>query len=265
MWPCARITTGARLPPNMAASSVGAPNHSGGQPPHSTYNMKILRAFGRRTAFARRVLTRVGAWVKPRYTRGIESALARVEERSAWQGGEIERLRAEIVQVRTEYARVRDENRALLNSILGIAGIPPIPVAVRDAPALETPNTNSAAPPRSDPSAQSGPEAPASITAADKDHPQVPTAVSGPVSPSQYDNSANPEAHSDSAARSGSQLPEALMRNEKRAQAAANTRGEKLQNVASPMRRRSWQQINRTLELEAARKKSGHDTEPLDA
>lgn len=60
-----------------------------------------------------------------RYTRALEAEVAR-------QGAEIARLRA--------------ENRALLNSILGIAGIPPIPVerpeAVRGPGAASSAPTN---------------------------------------------------------------------------------------------------------------------------
>ena len=35
-------------------------------------------------------------------------------------------LEAELARMRTEIERLRDENRALLNSILGIAGLPPV-------------------------------------------------------------------------------------------------------------------------------------------
>ena len=42
-------------------------------------------------------------------------------------------LEAEVARERAEIARLRAENRALLNSILGIAGIPPIPVDLPDA------------------------------------------------------------------------------------------------------------------------------------
>jgi len=210
--------------------------------------MKTLRDIWRRITFARKAVGRIRSRLKTRYAPEAEATLARTAEKSAWQGGEIERLRAEIVRVRAEYARVREENRALLNSILGIAGIPPIPVALQDAHASEAPNANSAGPPRSDPSAQSGLEAPAPISAADKDHPRVPTAVSGPVSPFTGENA---NEQKDLAAQPRVQTRRAA------------TRPKNLSQVAAPMRRRSWQQINRTLEFEAARKKTGPDVDAL--
>lgn len=114
-------------------------------------------------------------------------------------------LEAELERALSECARLRSENRALLNSILGIAGIPPVP-------------TSSAELPRSEPSPQAGPEAPASR----------------PVSPFAEEQT----------------LPGAT----------AKSRGKNLAQIAAPLRKRSWQQINRTLELEAARKKPQRDT-----
>jgi len=57
-----------------------------------------------------------GEWVRRiftrRYARALEDELARTD--------------AEILRTREENDRLRVENRALLNSILGIAGIPPV-------------------------------------------------------------------------------------------------------------------------------------------
>lgn len=214
--------------------------------------MKTLGEIWRRIAFAPKALGRIRARVKTRDALEVDVTLARAEEKSAWQSGEIERLRAEIVHVRTEYARVREENRALLNSILGIAGIPPITVALQDARTSEAPNTNSAAPPRSHPSAPTGPEAPASITAADKTHPLGTPVASGPASPS-----------TDTGAIDMRDRAEYFHAQEMRVNAAA-ARGKNLHKVTAPMRRRSWQQINRTLEFDAARKQAGRDAESLD-
>ena len=88
-----------------------------------------------------------------------------------------------------EVVRLRAENRALLNSILGIAGVPPIPVEAASVGRLGVPALNDA-------------------SAANAD---------------------------------GSSL----------------TRGAHSRRVqgASPMRRRSWQQINRALEFASARRK----------
>lgn len=144
-------------------------------------------------------------------------------------------LEAQLARLHAENVRVRGENRALLNSILGIAGIPPVSVATQDAGVLGT--TSSAENPRNYPSPQSGPEAPAL----------------GPVSPS---NGGDRQTQAQSPAETQSQ-PRA------RANPAA-VRGKNLAQVA-PMRRRSWQQINRTLEFEAARKKAGRDADAIDA
>jgi hypothetical protein len=82
-----------------------------------------LKTFWRRIASAAQLL-----WPPRRYTHALASETARQRE---------------------EIAALRAENRALLNSILGISGIPPIFVS-------------SAVPPRSDLAAVSGPDSPSS-------------------------------------------------------------------------------------------------------
>lgn len=144
------------------------------------------------------------------------------------------RLEAELAQLRADYARVREENRALLNSILGIAGIPPVSVASQGAGFWGT--TSSAEDPRTYPSPQPGPEAPAL----------------GPVSPA---NDTHRQTQLGSLAETQSQ---------QHARENPAVRGKNLAQVA-PMRRRSWQQINRTLEFEAARKRAGRDSNATDA
>lgn len=139
-----------------------------------------------------------------RYKRELESELAR--------------LHAEASRASAEIARLRDENRALLNSILGIAGIPPVSVSSPEVP-------------RSHPSPQSGPEAPATNTPADTTRPQGNSGNSGPASPSFRFTGAKASANNLGAARVNN-----------------------LSQIA-PVRRRSWPQINRALEIEAARKK----------
>jgi hypothetical protein len=139
-----------------------------------------------------------------------------------WKSRYTRALESEVAQLRAEYARVREENRALLNSILGIAGIPPIiatPPAAPSAfphpagvPGVPFPRAGvEAEAPRSHPSPVSGPEAPAL----------------GPVSPLSDAN--------------------------------ATARPKNLAQAAAPLPRRSWQQINRTLEFEAAHKKPPQD------
>ena len=97
-------------------------------------------------------------------------------------------LEAELSHVRSENALLRAENRALLNSILGIAGVPPIQVD-HESLAPAEPTTRAAAPQN-----------------------RAPKSTRSPAS-----------------------------------------------HPGSPMRRRSWQQINRMLEFESARKAVSSD------
>lgn len=109
--------------------------------------------------------------------------------RSLWQRITTTRytrtLEAELAHVRAENTLLRTENRGLLNSILGIAGVPPVLV----------------------------------------DHESVAPAQRADLAGTRRDGPADTN----------------------RAAAA---------RLASPMRRRSWQQINRMLELESAKKKT---------
>jgi hypothetical protein len=98
-----------------------------------------------------------------------------------------------------EVVRLRAENRALLNSILGIAGVPPI--TVPDSVAIGN----------------------------------GPPGVSG--RPSRILGEASPDT----------QTPATELAN-------AKARGP---NTVAPMRRRSWHQIYRMLEIDSARKKPG--------
>jgi hypothetical protein len=101
-----------------------------------------------------------------------------------------------------EVARLRDENRALLNSILGIAGVPPVMVT-----AAEAEGTTASASTASAASAAAGTNAKAPVRA----------------------------ARSLTAGKSAAPGPG--------------------QSTGPVMRRRSWQQIYRMLEMDSARKK----------
>jgi hypothetical protein len=103
-----------------------------------------------------------------------------------------------------EVARLRDENRALLNSILGIAGVPPVMVTAAGAEAT---------------AAAASATAPAAIGANAK----------APV------RGARPLAGKSAGAGAG-------------------------QSAGPMMRRRSWQQIYRMLEMDSARKKEAGET-----
>lgn len=167
-----------------------------------------------------RRITSAPRW-KTRYTRALETELAQTQAHATRQ--------------RAEIAQLRDENRALLNSILGIAGIPPIYVSSHGAAALETSPSISAEAPRSAPSVQSGPEVQADSNPADTSHPRGTAAASEPASPLP---NANEPSVTSAAWQTG---------------AVASSK--KLSQVGAPMRKRSWQQINRALEYQAARKK----------
>lgn len=106
-------------------------------------------------------------------------------------------LEDEVTRLRAEIDRLRAENRALLNSILGIAGVPPIPTDLPTTNAEPLRTTHPAPPP--------GPEAP----------------PSGPGAPSR--------------GRTGRLAAGGV-------------------HIVGPLRRRSWHQINRMLELGSARK-----------
>jgi hypothetical protein len=122
-----------------------------------------------------------------------------------------------------EVMLLRAENRALLNSILGIAGVPPIPV-----PEMSANGENRAATPTRA-RVRSLPRPRDPIRGAQN-------ARSVPL-PSIGGAKASDGAAADSAAES------------------ATASGDAAPSIAVPMRRRSWQQINRMLEFESARKK----------
>jgi hypothetical protein len=62
----------------------------------------------------------------------LDAAIAQQGEESDQQGAQIGQQSAEIYQQGIEIARLRAENRALLNSILGIAGVPPVSASLDD-------------------------------------------------------------------------------------------------------------------------------------
>lgn len=144
-----------------------------------------------------------------RYTRALE-AFAHIER-----------------ALKEEIARLRAENRALLNSILGISGIPPIIVTPGEAKS-EAAMLNALP--------QTGATNPAACADAPrpcKPESSVPSRVRFKTESDPPRRAAMPHANP---ARIG------------------RFSGQPQHNV-SPMRRRSWQQINRMLEFESAKKK----------
>jgi hypothetical protein len=68
-----------------------------------------------------------------RHARTLEAELALERAANAEQGTEVARQGGEII-------RLRAENRALLNSILGIAGVPPVSASLDDLAATQSQN-----------------------------------------------------------------------------------------------------------------------------
>jgi hypothetical protein len=113
-----------------------------------------------------------------------------------------------------DVARLRAENRALLNSILGIAGVPPIVVTADDPGVLATVSNG------------------------------VEKAAPGLRAGLEIESGAGRSATVENASAA---IASAMRK------PISNERG--LKSVATPMRRRSWHQIYRMLEIDAARKK----------
>jgi hypothetical protein len=169
--------------------------------------MALIRSFWQRFASTRR-------------TRALESAAH--TERA---------LRDEISRQDDEILRLRAENRALLNSILGIAGIPPISIGL--------PGRRFAEPGSSDTIFTTlhpavGHSESSAISTGDEESLRPPHLLqAAPVS----DSSSSSRSAGDGTRSDSSPLSKA----ERRA-------------AAIPTRRRSWHQINRQLEMESARK-----------
>jgi hypothetical protein len=122
-----------------------------------------------------------------------------------------------------EISRLRAENRALLNSILGVAGIPPIHL-----------------PTFTPPSPADG-------------HSESPTHSSGGDESLSRPTSSNPQT----APQSDSSSRQSASRNDSSPSPSTPPRQLAAPSTLSPIqRRRSWHQINRMLELESAKKQS---------
>ncbi len=69
---------------------------------------------------------RVRRALRGRYVRLLEEEIARKRSAIDHLSAELARERTEVAQLRGEVSQLRAENRALINSLLGTAGIPPI-------------------------------------------------------------------------------------------------------------------------------------------
>lgn len=134
---------------------------------------------------------------------------------------EVRALESEVARQGAEIDRLRVENRALLNSILGIAGIPPLPIATFTPPSPAVRHS----------------ESPTHSRGGDE-------SLARPASSSHQPADEGDSASRQSTARNGAPIspsPDSPSR------------------VATPLRRRSWHQINRILEIESARKPATSD------
>jgi hypothetical protein len=155
--------------------------------------------------------------------------------RLVWFSGAQARQKEHVRSLESEISRLRAENRALLNSILGIAGIPPIQPGLSGSP-------------------NRGPgsfDAPFTALSPADGHSESPTHSRGgdesPVRPTS--SSLPPEAvQSDSSSRKSE------TRNDSPSRAPSTIHAAAPSGMSPIRRRRSWHQINRILELESARK-----------
>jgi hypothetical protein len=170
------------------------------------------------------------------HSRALESEVARQSAEVTRQRAENDQQRAAIASQQNEIARLRAENRALLNSILGIAGIPPVVPEMPLPSSVSLPTKCHSESAAADDESRSTPPYPSS-TAAEKNSP-------GPQRPR---NDIPPHSSSPQSFRPQPQhspLPSS---------APASSTPQRRQ-LATPMRRRSWHQIMRTLEFESGKK-----------
>jgi hypothetical protein len=162
-------------------------------------------------------------------------------------------LESELAQLRVEIARLCAENRALLNSILGIAGIPPIPV-----PAF-TPNPVTTFTPLSPADGHS--ESPTHSRAADESLLRPPHLLqTAPTSDSSSRQSGTRNDSPLSPSPQPSQSPNPSQISSSPESATQPSAPPKPRSLAAlPTRRRSWHQINRLLGLESSRT-TNHET-----
>ena len=180
------------------------------------------------------------------------------------QREEIVRERAEVARERAENERLRAENRALLNSILGIAGIPPIIVSATARGDIATPRRGDVA--EALPDIATMPEKPTD------EKPLESVAgifEGGAMNANSLPQRERPESpaprnplfgalHVPDESREATEIPKAAPNPLNTGHGRTRFRrgvqfGGGRQSVTHT-RRRSWQQINRMLEFESARK-----------
>jgi len=195
-----------------------------------------------------------------RRARTLEADLARQRAANAEQG--------------TEIARLRAENRALLNSILGIAGIPPLPATEADLAAVRSSPYSGTGPAgrrdrENDACAPLLSQNPSDLGPRTESHAM--NARGQAEACSTEDSSDAPASDFRTASVSPAPLPLGLQRTEMLEQQQnpnsktparrrryedhrTNPARSTTPHVAAPTRRRSWPQIHRLLEFESAQK-----------
>jgi len=245
------------------------------RPPAFSLAVRDLRA----TAVPKEPMTAIRKmWqriTRTKYTRELEAEIAR-------QRAEIDRQRAEIDRLRGCLTEGRAENRALLNSVLGIAGIPPLKFPAQShsesstRPLADDDSTFRLArcggpPPPANHAGTNGPSA----LRQEPERPES-SGASLPEEQSTRPRNDSPQFSETAATRDSSVGARYIVPGDHPWRDAAhsaslpgaNTRtktaGEtptlqKARPVAPPHRRRSWHQINRILEIESARKPVASD------
>ena len=176
-----------------------------------------------------------------RSSRTLEAEILRERADVVRLRNENDRMRAdllrqqqEIARERSENVRLRDENRALLNSILGIAGIPPILVPA-PLPESLVADARDFVIPGDDPTGAGNPSS-------DSPH--------APAKESTMNSNPDLKPASD---KPNSPAPHSSLFASPRIRRTPNSAGAD-SSAAVHTRRRSWHQINRRLEFESARK-----------
>jgi hypothetical protein len=175
-----------------------------------------------------------------RHARTLEAELAleravvtRLDAVIAQQGVEIGQQGIEIGKRDGDISRLRAENRALLNSILGIAGVPPVAASLDDLAAVQSWSHSGTGP------------------AGRRDR------ENDACAPLLSRNPSDPGFRTESHSMNARGQAEACPTEDSPAARAANhsrSRANPTPHVAAPTRRRSWPQIHRLLEFESAQK-----------
>jgi len=193
-----------------------------------------------------------------RHARALEAELALERAVIVRLDAVIAQQSAEISQQGIEIARLRSENRALLNSILGIAGVPPLPATEADLAAAQASSYSGTGPAgrqdrENDACAPLLSRNPSDLGTRITLYPMnirgqaeaCPTEDSPDTPAADFRTDGVPPAPLPLAA---TQPSAALARSHPRSRANATP------HVAAPTRRRSWPQIHRLLEFESAQK-----------